>query len=123
LMSVPFILSLHAQFIDDRRPLSPFSYFSAAWIIDTRDKIYCLMSGVFVGAGYFVYFVTSDSISPTVALGIASCEPLMTIVIAVLTNPTLRSASYKHKLFMSLSFLFFVIAIVFMTLSSYFSSK
>ena len=121
IITLPFLLSVHASFIESK-PVSPWSYVMAGLHMDWRDQCLSLLSGVFVGVGYFLFFVTSNAISPTVALGIASCEPLTTIIIAVITNPQLRSANYHHKLYMALSTAFFIAAIAFMALSSYFSN-
>jgi drug/metabolite transporter (DMT)-like permease len=123
IITLPFLLSIHANYIDETS-VSPLKYVKDAWHLDSRDQFFCVFSGVFVGVGYFLYFVTSDSISPTVALGIASCEPLTTIIIAAIANfEQLKHSSYNYKLYMAVSTIFFIVAIGFMTSSSYYSNK
>lgn len=129
-MSTPFLLSYHAIFLDevhlsekssrnDRFPcIDPFIYLVELWNLAIPDKIYGFIAGCLVGIGYTLYFTSSNTISPTIALGIASCEPLGNIFVAAVILRKLREENFLYKMLVLASSCSFVFAIVLMSLSS-----
>jgi len=90
---------------------NPFTFLLDICNASKWDLCVGLLTGSVVGIGYTLYFITSSSINPTVALAIPSCEPLMTILIGVCVTRTLRLAPLKAKLLYLAAFCFFVAAI------------
>lgn len=85
-----------------------------------KDKFFGCLAGGLVGLGYGLYFISSDIIAPTIALGIASCEPLATIIFGALFFGTLKGTTSLQRTFMVFSAISFIIAVTLMTLSSVF---
>ncbi len=122
------MLSIHSQILEDPqqpslpdapphfRP-SPIDYIANIWNLPWSDKFYGILTGCVEGLGYVLYFHSAHVIPPTVALGVASCEPLATIVIAALTSKELKYSDNTIKGLMGLSSLCFVVAIALMVVS------
>jgi hypothetical protein len=43
---------------------------------------------VAAGTGYIAYFLSSAMISPTIAFGIVACNPMLALLIDILSAPT-----------------------------------
>ena len=82
------------------------------WALPREDKVYAVLAGSLVGAGYTLYFTSSDVLSPTIAVAIASCEPLAGIVLGVVVDSQLRRAPLAQRGLMGAAVLLFVAAIV-----------
>jgi drug/metabolite transporter (DMT)-like permease len=100
------------------RPVWPQQYFAEAYKLPLKDKLWGCFSGGLVALGYACYFISSDAISPTIALGIASCEPLSTMILGALFAGSLKDTTSTQRRFMFVSAISFVAAVCMMTMSA-----
>lgn len=108
------VIDISAESVSSR---DPWMYVTQLLALSLADKGWGLLTGSFVGTGYTLYFTASDAINPTVALAIASCEPLMTIFLGV-AEGQLRKAGAMQKGFMFGAIACFILAIALLALSA-----
>ncbi len=120
LMAIPMIYNhgIAIEFYENKKILLHEQILHDLWLLPLSDKFYGILSGSFVGAGFYLYFKASNMIATTAALGIASCEPLMNIFVSIVFLNSLKHANLYRKLCMLLSVILFVLAILFMALSA-----
>lgn len=120
LMAIPMIYNhgIAIEFHENKKILLHEQILTDLLLLPLSDKCYGLLSGSFVGGGFYLYFKASNMIATTAALGIASCEPLMNIFVSIVFLNSLKHANLYRKLYMFLSVILFVVAILFMALSA-----
>lgn len=120
LMAIPMIYNhgIAIEFHENKKILLHEQILTDLLLLPLSDKCYGLLSGSFVGGGFYLYFKASNMIATTAALGIASCEPLMNIFVSIVFLNSLKYANLYRKLYMFLSVILFVVAILFMALSA-----
>ena len=91
------VVEPHTRLLHDATARDPVVFFLHIARASRRDVLIALGTGSLVGIGFSIFFVTSSSINPTVALAIASCEPLMTIFMGVCVSNNLRLATRTTK--------------------------
>ena len=83
------------------------------------DLVTSVLGGVAIGVGYFCYFEgSSNGFPPSTAYAIGNCAPLFTMVVGSSCMGDLRTFSTSNKCLVFSSALFFVFALVLLTLSS-----
>jgi hypothetical protein len=117
LMAIPMIYN-HGIAIGYYENKEILTHIYELYRLPLSDKLYGILSGSFVGGGFYLYFKSSNMIATTAALGIASCEPLMNIFVSILFLNSLKYANLYRKLYMLLSVILFILAILFMALSA-----
>lgn len=89
-------------------------YFSALASLTKQDTLYGMFAGCLVGVGYTFFFVTTEVITSTIAFAIASCDPLVAILLGVIVFCQLKSAPFLEIVFLVLSAVLFCVAIALM---------
>jgi len=120
LMAIPMIYNhgIAIEQYENMKSLTHEQILHELYYLPISDKLYGMISGSFVGGGFYLYFKSSNMIATTAALGIASCEPLMNIFVSIVFLNSLKHANRHRKLYMLLSVILFVLAILFMALSA-----
>jgi len=89
-----------------------------AFKMPSRDRKLSAVCGILVSLGYWTYFNAVSHVNPAVAFAVSNCSPLVTTLVGVFVLGELQKYTNIGKFGVALSSIFFVSAIICISLAN-----